>query len=399
MPILPDKPPAAQAVSDPAVTRAGMRTFIDLTSKRFGKLIAFRRDGSDARGEAVFLCVCDCGNSRRVLSSALRSGRTTSCGCEQLSGNGRKQSRTGRAAQAERGQTAHESIATPKGKGEVVPTTPKKAKKSRIKFEVLDDTRKGTLLYIAVEDLVVPDQGELGYQRQAIAGHAAYIAANFDWRLFGAIIVVRRLDLDGRLEVPDGGNRLHAVRMRGDIASVPCIVHVTNTVEEAAAIFTGINVYRRSIAFPSLHKAMLLAQDRTHQLAQEALDQLNLNGNIFKSAKSILKFCRKSNKHEAMFRVIPTLRELAFTFPKERISVDFFKGLVTLEIKLAPQGLSVCEPRYVRKMKKLGLQTLTDFAGLGVVFGRHPLMFAKVLASPQRLNIRPNPFVENKKQG
>jgi hypothetical protein len=68
--------------------RKGMQTAIDVTGQRFGKLIAVRRDGSDARGEAVFLCVCDCGNSRRVRSSMLRGGLTRSCGCWKPKRNG-----------------------------------------------------------------------------------------------------------------------------------------------------------------------------------------------------------------------------------------------------------------------------------------------------------------------
>jgi len=58
---------------------------IDLTNKHFGKLIVIKRDGSDARGEAKWLCKCECGNQISVLSSNLRSGHTQSCGCERRS--------------------------------------------------------------------------------------------------------------------------------------------------------------------------------------------------------------------------------------------------------------------------------------------------------------------------
>jgi hypothetical protein len=61
--------------------RVGMQTFIDVSGQRFGRLIAVRHDGRDGRGEPVFLCVCDCGKSRRVLSSRLRGGFIQSCGC------------------------------------------------------------------------------------------------------------------------------------------------------------------------------------------------------------------------------------------------------------------------------------------------------------------------------
>ena len=60
---------------------------IDLTNQIFGHLIVIQRDGSDARGEAKWLCKCDCGNPNliSVLGSNLRSGHTQSCGCERRS--------------------------------------------------------------------------------------------------------------------------------------------------------------------------------------------------------------------------------------------------------------------------------------------------------------------------
>ena len=60
---------------------------IDLTNQTFGHLTVIKRDGSDARGEAKWLCQCDCGNTQliSVLGSNLRNGHTQSCGCERRS--------------------------------------------------------------------------------------------------------------------------------------------------------------------------------------------------------------------------------------------------------------------------------------------------------------------------
>ena len=55
---------------------------IDLVGQKFNKLTVIKRDGSDNRGEARWICECECGNQITVLSSNLRSGHTTSCGCE-----------------------------------------------------------------------------------------------------------------------------------------------------------------------------------------------------------------------------------------------------------------------------------------------------------------------------
>ncbi len=60
---------------------------IDLTGQKFSHLTVIERCGSDNRGEAKWLCECDCPahNKIIVLSSNLRTGHTRSCGCERMS--------------------------------------------------------------------------------------------------------------------------------------------------------------------------------------------------------------------------------------------------------------------------------------------------------------------------
>lgn len=60
---------------------------IDMLGKTFGHLTVIDRDGSDQRGEAKWLCQCDCENKTiiSVLGSNLRTGHTISCGCERMS--------------------------------------------------------------------------------------------------------------------------------------------------------------------------------------------------------------------------------------------------------------------------------------------------------------------------
>ena len=58
---------------------------IDLTGKRFGRLVVIRRasDQIQPNGRKVkqWLCKCDCGKEAEVRGSALTSGNTKSCGC------------------------------------------------------------------------------------------------------------------------------------------------------------------------------------------------------------------------------------------------------------------------------------------------------------------------------
>lgn len=58
---------------------------IDLTNKRFGKLVAISDVGySGGNPHRKWSCVCDCGKFVDVSGANLRSGVTNSCGCLQV---------------------------------------------------------------------------------------------------------------------------------------------------------------------------------------------------------------------------------------------------------------------------------------------------------------------------
>lgn len=61
-----------------------MGTLVDLTGKRFGRLVVLRLEetrGNKHGTNAVWLCQCDCGGEKVAYSMNLRRGNTTSCGC------------------------------------------------------------------------------------------------------------------------------------------------------------------------------------------------------------------------------------------------------------------------------------------------------------------------------
>lgn len=51
----------------------------DLTGQKFGKLTVIKR--SDRKDHVYWICQCDCGNIKEVLSGNLTMGYTVSCGC------------------------------------------------------------------------------------------------------------------------------------------------------------------------------------------------------------------------------------------------------------------------------------------------------------------------------
>lgn len=57
------------------------RVLIDITGKRFGKLTVIECVGQDPLRHTMWLCQCDCGNTRVVSRTNLMSHNTQSCGC------------------------------------------------------------------------------------------------------------------------------------------------------------------------------------------------------------------------------------------------------------------------------------------------------------------------------
>ena len=58
----------------------------DLTDRRFGLLVAKYYTGrSNSSGNAIWHCICDCGNECDVDSNNLTSNHTLSCGCISFS--------------------------------------------------------------------------------------------------------------------------------------------------------------------------------------------------------------------------------------------------------------------------------------------------------------------------
>lgn len=58
-----------------------MGQLIDETGSRYGRLLVTKRVESNKRGEAMWLCRCDCGGKAVVVGINLRSGHARSCGC------------------------------------------------------------------------------------------------------------------------------------------------------------------------------------------------------------------------------------------------------------------------------------------------------------------------------
>lgn len=61
-----------------------MGAFQDLTGQKFGRLTVIERRGRDKWKNAIWLCECECGNTKLIAGTHLIKGRSKSCGCLQV---------------------------------------------------------------------------------------------------------------------------------------------------------------------------------------------------------------------------------------------------------------------------------------------------------------------------
>lgn len=59
----------------------GQSRFNDLQGKRFGKLLVIERASKTGDFPIKWLCKCDCGSQKQVISANLTNATTKSCGC------------------------------------------------------------------------------------------------------------------------------------------------------------------------------------------------------------------------------------------------------------------------------------------------------------------------------
>lgn len=127
-----------------------------------------------------------------------------------------------------------------------------------------DIGRPPELAWVPVDNLDV----DPAYQRTLEAPRSRKlidkIAAEFNWRKFGALIVTPASD--NRYWIIDGQHRTHGARQRGDIAYLPAIVHKGLDQTEQALAFLGANRDRVAMSAQALYHALLLAKDPEAQI-------------------------------------------------------------------------------------------------------------------------------------
>lgn len=130
------------------------------------------------------------------------------------------------------------------------------SKITRLKWNIEACKKPGTFMMIPKESLNIDGD----YQRDAVSNAKVFeIARNWNWVLFGTIIVAMRAD--GSFWVIEGGHRARASFYRSDISKLPCMVHALDERQEEAKAFLGSNKFKTNVSSFHEFKAAILAGD------------------------------------------------------------------------------------------------------------------------------------------
>lgn len=179
------------------------------------------------------------------------------------------------------------------------------------------------------------DKNEIGidttYQREEVSRKKTLdIAKDFDWKLFGAVAVVRRPD--GTLWAYDGGHRLRASQLRDDVQKIPCMIFSAADISEEAEIFVRSNTNVSNVSAYDLYKPDLA---RGLHDAIEAKRILAKHG--YRATKSDERYGFQAIKTlRAMIKKDPICAEKVFDLGAEiaddgeQVSAFFLRGLFYL---------------------------------------------------------------------
>lgn len=109
------------------------------------------------------------------------------------------------------------------------------------------------------------------YQRPCDPVRVSAIASGFNWRSFGALVVVPVKD--GRYHVTDGQHRLQAAKAHPKIDRVPCVIVEAENVRSEASIFVEINASRKNVSALELFFARLATDDEDAETIRQVCER------------------------------------------------------------------------------------------------------------------------------
>jgi len=216
------------------------------------------------------------------------------------------------------------------------------------------------------------------YQREAISEvKILKIAKNWDWKLFGAISVIGRVNGEGSSKkisywVYDGGHRTRASFKRAEISALPCMVFKSNDIREEALAFYGKNLFRKSVHPIDRFRALVVAGD---EIALKTKELVERHGYEIKRGESDYKLVCVQSVYNAIKRD-QEIAEAAFrvtyiVYEPHKIHDQFFRAVLFILENTVHLNVKVFTDKHLQKLKEAG----PDF--LRVAFDRAKSLHGK----------------------
>lgn len=186
------------------------------------------------------------------------------------------------------------------------------------------------------------------YQRGLAKARAQDIARDFNWALFGAVIVSKRPD--GTLWCIDGQHRLTAAKMREEIINIPCHIKEYEGTAEEAEFFVSANRMRKPIRAIDAYRAAVVAGDRDAVEIRRILGSFGyrVSSAVSQGCTKCVSLLMKMIKADASM-ALKTIEFCCSSANGEHLNNAFVAGSFYLA-KVLPEALSEESSKRLRNM-------------------------------------------------
>lgn len=219
--------------------------------------------------------------------------------------------------------------------------------------------------WVDVNNLLINNKYQRDHSSRASNKNIANIVENFSWSKFTPLTTCD--NGDGTFNVIDGGHRLAAAKMLGDIPEVPCWVIPKAEVQEQSDDFVGINRNRVAVNPFQIFYAQAVAEDpkafKALKFCEDNGIQISRNGAIpnrpeITVALSFIKNKAVSHPEELSF-VIGVIRQ-ALPGVCGQLKSDIMDCLLKFRLKNGPAS----EKENVRQLL---IDTLREFGDVNLI--------------------------------
>ncbi len=230
-------------------------------------------------------------------------------------------------------------------------------KRERVEARPVGDLR-GEFMEVPKDQLLIDPK----YQRAPKATHFKRIARDFQWPLFGALTVSRRLRKE--LFAIDGQQRKLAADLIPSITTLPCMVFDLSAASEEAIFFAGIQNNRVGLLPNDNYRALIAAGDPVALIVARLFHETGYHADKSASAgqswsvtclsRILSEVLRDTTLEGGIWHLIAAVCDGAS--PGTR----FVAGMCHLQRKLVANGETLCSPRIRSRLIQIGYRPIVE---------------------------------------